>query len=174
MKLRALQWIRSHSPHFLPPLGSGRTPIRTLEARLRLRAGHFLTVAGQAPVHLECVVGSACVTQQGDARDLMLVEEDAMWVGAACLATVQALSDAEIRLAGPRGLRTLRLSANASLRLEHAMDLRIRCEYGALWLTHDGDQKDLILYRKERHAVQRASPLTISSLGISELSIAPQ
>jgi hypothetical protein len=48
----------------------------------------------------------------------------------------------------------------ATARIAH----RIECLSGALWITHDGDRRDITLSAGERHVVDRDAPLLVFAL----------
>ena len=47
----------------------------------------------------------------------------------------------------------------------------VRCNTGGLWITHDGDPKDVILHPRESYRAQRVEPMHVFSLQHSVLEI---
>lgn len=59
------------------------------------------------------------------------------------------------------------LARRALHRLDLAIGDRIECLTGCLWVTHDGDPRDVILEAGQGHVVDRATPLLVSALEAS-------
>ena len=61
------------------------------------------------------------------------------------------------------------LPRRSILDLGNAQGLTITCTRGAIWLTHDGDPKDVVLEAGQSHAVTRAARLIAQGLEDAEL-----
>jgi hypothetical protein len=55
------------------------------------------------------------------------------------------------------------LAAHATWRAGNRRGQRLECLAGHLWITHDGDPKDLILAPGERYEVRSARPMFVSA-----------
>jgi hypothetical protein len=51
------------------------------------------------------------------------------------------------------------------------MDLEVVCFRGSLWITHDGDPKDIIVEGGERYQVDRRSTMLIHALHSARLRV---
>lgn len=63
------------------------------------------------------------------------------------------------------------LAANATIRIADPLRCQVRCVSGLLWLTHDGDRKDLILGPGEQYLADRSSTLLAHALQASRLEL---
>jgi hypothetical protein len=54
-------------------------------------------------------------------------------------------------------------------RLDHARGLLLRARRGMVWITIDGDLRDIVLAPGEQWVVDSSQPLVVSSLGASAL-----
>lgn len=59
----------------------------------------------------------------------------------------------------------LELSGQEHLRLTNAEGCSVTVLSGELWITQDGDVRDLVLGRGQEHVLERDSPALLSSLG---------
>jgi hypothetical protein len=59
----------------------------------------------------------------------------------------------------------LELSDEQHLRLTDVQGCTVTVLSGELWITQDGDARDLVLGRGEEHVIDRDSPALLSSLG---------
>lgn len=57
----------------------------------------------------------------------------------------------------------IRLGQDEILRIDGGKGSTVRCEEGALWLTQDGDLRDLFLEAGQHYALDRAGPALISA-----------
>jgi len=64
---------------------------------------------------------------------------------------------------------TRNLPNRSCLDLGNAQGLTITCLRGAIWLTHDGDPKDVVLEAGQSHTVTRAARLIAQGLEDAEL-----
>lgn len=53
------------------------------------------------------------------------------------------------------------------------LGLTIRCDVGCVWLTHDGDARDVVLQRGQSHTCDRASRLVVQALEIASITTSP-
>lgn len=60
-----------------------------------------------------------------------------------------------------------RLRNGATLALARPQGWTIACEEGSLWITYDGDPKDIVLTAGQRHVAERASRMLVHALGDS-------
>jgi hypothetical protein len=66
-----------------------------------------------------------------------------------------------------------RLPRDAVLRVERPLGRTVRCIDGSLWITFDGDRRDVIVNAGGEHRCERGTMLMIQALGASaELRIA--
>jgi hypothetical protein len=56
------------------------------------------------------------------------------------------------------------LSAHAAMRVERALGRTVACLAGTLWITHDGDCRDVILTAGCRHRCDRNTRLIVQAL----------
>ena len=63
----------------------------------------------------------------------------------------------------------LALPRRSCLDLGNAQGLTITCVRGSIWLTHDGDPKDVVLEAGQSHTVTRAARLIAQGLEDAEL-----
>lgn len=54
-----------------------------------------------------------------------------------------------------------------------ATDAQIRCDRGALWLTQDGDTRDIVLKAGEQFQPDRRGNVLVYALEASSLTVAP-
>lgn len=76
----------------------------------------------------------------------------------------------------PRSRITRRLPLQLPRGEAHTLDcvdegVVVRCLGGSLWITHDGDCKDVILHAGQAYRVQRAQPMHLFMLADSVLEI---
>ena len=64
-----------------------------------------------------------------------------------------------------------RLQAGATLKLVRPLGWVIECEEGSLWMTHDGDPKDILLEAGQRHVCERPSRMLVHAMGDSVLRL---
>jgi hypothetical protein len=64
------------------------------------------------------------------------------------------------------------LKAGTMLAVPQPRGQRIECLRGSLWLTHDGDPKDIVLAAGDSYTVDRDARLLVYGLDASELRIA--
>jgi hypothetical protein len=64
------------------------------------------------------------------------------------------------------------LKAGTTLVLPAPQGHRIDCVRGSLWLTHDGDPKDIVLAPGDRYIADRNTRLVVYGLEASELRVA--
>ena len=57
--------------------------------------------------------------------------------------------------------------------LEHAKDTLITVKAGCLWITHDGDNRDALLFAGQSLPVQQTGKVTISARRSSDVTITP-
>jgi hypothetical protein len=65
------------------------------------------------------------------------------------------------------GHRTLR--RGQTFAVGRPLGMAIECLHGTLWITHDGDPKDIVLVHGQRHTATRASTMLIHALDDSSL-----
>lgn len=79
-------------------------------------------------------------------------------------------------LAAPRAMPAaapvLTLQAGTTLAVTHPRGQRIECLRGSLWLTHDGDPKDVVLAAGDCYTADRDARLLVYGLDAAELRIA--
>ena len=63
------------------------------------------------------------------------------------------------------------LAATETLRIDEPLRCNVTCLSGLLWLTHDGDPKDLILRPGEQYRATRRSTLLVHALQDSRLAL---
>jgi hypothetical protein len=63
---------------------------------------------------------------------------------------------------GPAAMR--QLDRHASLPLTQPLGLTVRCISGSVWLTHDGDSRDIVLRAGQSHTCDRAARLLVHAL----------
>lgn len=63
------------------------------------------------------------------------------------------------------------LAAHATIRIADPVGCTVTCLSGVLWLTHDGDPKDLILKPGEQYRADRRSMLLVQALEESRLEL---
>jgi hypothetical protein len=68
--------------------------------------------------------------------------------------------------------RQLALERRELLVIDDARGHRITCESGELWLTQDGDRRDIILPTGQSWLVDRPGPLVLSALAPSRATLA--
>ncbi|NEX60910.1 DUF2917 domain-containing protein [Noviherbaspirillum galbum] len=74
--------------------------------------------------------------------------------------------------AGPRcGGQVLELTARQHLRLLDARDWRVVVLEGELWITQDGDLRDVVLSRGEEHVIDRDGLALLSPMGHARFAI---
>jgi hypothetical protein len=56
------------------------------------------------------------------------------------------------------------LHKNATLDVRNPMGVTVECIYGSLWLTHDGDCKDIILEAGQRYSSATRGRLLVHAL----------
>ena len=80
---------------------------------------------------------------------------------------------ARYRFPAPTFLRPARpahtLPNKSILDLGNAQGLTLTCMKGSIWLTHDGDPKDVVLEAGQSHAVTRSARLIAQGLEDAEL-----
>jgi hypothetical protein len=67
----------------------------------------------------------------------------------------------------------LDLERGRTLRLHDAAGARLKVETGELWVTQEGDPRDLVLGPGDVHAIDRAGLSVLQALASARLSIAP-
>ena len=65
------------------------------------------------------------------------------------------------------------LQRHGCLRLAHPLGRQVRCESGTLWLTFDGDSRDVILEAGDSLLCDRDSMLLVQALAAATLSFSP-
>lgn len=58
-------------------------------------------------------------------------------------------------------------------RIERPAGWVVACVAGSVWLTHDGDPRDIVLAAGERHVADRASRLLVQALEPAAIEWAP-
>lgn len=64
-----------------------------------------------------------------------------------------------------------RLTKGATLRVQHPHGLEVVCLHGALWITHDGDVKDVVLQPGQRHTADRHACMLVHALDAAEVQL---
>ena len=64
------------------------------------------------------------------------------------------------------------LHKNATLVMRHPMSVTVQCVQGSLWLTHDGDCKDIILAPGEWYCSAKPQRLLVHALQPSQVRLA--
>lgn len=67
--------------------------------------------------------------------------------------------------------RTQSLAKSALLRIERPLDAVVQCSRGTVWVTHDGDPKDVVLVAGESYRSRSAARLIVQALEDSDLSL---
>ena len=65
-----------------------------------------------------------------------------------------------------------RLQKGAIFMVSRPMHLAIDCLRGSVWITHDGDPKDIILEVGQSHRPDRDAPMLIQALEIVDIRVA--
>lgn len=63
------------------------------------------------------------------------------------------------------------LSRHESLALGRLLGQVVECRTGELWLTVDGESRDVILHPGDRHAVTSGGPVVVSAFETSVFSL---
>jgi hypothetical protein len=74
------------------------------------------------------------------------------------------------RLVATAAIRTLK--AGTTLAVSHPRGQRIDCVRGSLWLTFDGERRDVVLDAGQSHTAESDSRLLVYGLEAAELRIA--
>ena len=64
-----------------------------------------------------------------------------------------------------------RLQKGATLVVARPQGWTLECEQGSLWITHDGDPKDILLAPGQSHVAERSSRMLVHALGDSALRL---
>jgi hypothetical protein len=81
------------------------------------------------------------------------------------------------RTAAPRAALTpaqgerQRLQKGSTLVVARPQGWTIECEQGSLWITYDGDPKDIVLAPGQSHVAERPSRMLVHALGDSALRL---
>lgn len=67
--------------------------------------------------------------------------------------------------------RPVHLSGNASIRLRHARAAQVRAVRGNVWVTQDGDPRDIVLKAGETFRLDRDDPVLIVPFGSAEVAL---
>jgi hypothetical protein len=74
----------------------------------------------------------------------------------------------ELHLRRPERVRrrvAISLGRGETLRLEHVdATVMVKCAAGCVWITHDGDPKDVILAAQESYRAEREDPMDLFAL----------
>ena len=68
-------------------------------------------------------------------------------------------------------LQSHRFEKGEILALAQPIGCEIVCLRGAVWITHDGDPKDVVLDAGQHHVVDRGTPMLIQSLANATVSV---
>lgn len=71
-----------------------------------------------------------------------------------------------------RQTTTVRMEKNQLLSIAHPLGCRIDCIQGGIWITHDGDARDILLSSGEHHIGDRRSRLIVQALEVGVVQIA--
>jgi hypothetical protein len=63
------------------------------------------------------------------------------------------------------------LHKNATLDVRNPMGVTVECIYGSLWLTHDGDCKDIILEAGQRYSSATRARLLVHALDTAQVRL---
>ena len=63
------------------------------------------------------------------------------------------------------------LHKNATLDVRNPMGVTVECIYGSLWLTHDGDCKDIILEAGQRYSSATRARLLVHALDTARVRL---
>ena len=63
------------------------------------------------------------------------------------------------------------LSLGQVLGISHALGRVVVCERGCLWLTFDGDPRDVIVRAGQQHRCDRDTRMTIEALEVTQLQV---
>ncbi|MCW5611287.1 MAG: DUF2917 domain-containing protein [Rubrivivax sp.] len=58
-----------------------------------------------------------------------------------------------------------------TLVVRHPLGMALECVRGTLWITHDGDRKDIVLQQGESYVAARTSTMLIHALDDSTVRI---
>ncbi|MBI5278953.1 MAG: DUF2917 domain-containing protein [Burkholderiales bacterium] len=67
--------------------------------------------------------------------------------------------------------RTQGLAKGALLRIDRPLGAVVQCSRGTVWVTHDGDPKDVVLEAGESYRSRSAARLIVQALEDSDLSL---
>lgn len=70
----------------------------------------------------------------------------------------------------PEGI-ALRLSRTRGATVRRALGWRVRAMHGEVWITQDGDIRDIVLRAGEEYVVDRADPVLMWTLGDADASL---
>lgn len=65
------------------------------------------------------------------------------------------------------------LARGRSLALARPQGRLVRCDRGCIWLTHDGDPRDIVLAAGEAHRCDRDAPLIVHALDDARVYVEP-
>lgn len=68
-------------------------------------------------------------------------------------------------------LQSHRFEKGEILALAQPIGSEIACLKGSVWITHDGDPKDVVLEAGERHVVDRGTPMLVQGLADATVSV---
>ncbi len=68
------------------------------------------------------------------------------------------------RSAVPPSCAVQTLQTDGLLRIAHPLGMRVDCLEGSLWITQDGDLRDVVLQAGQSFCPQSAQPVLISAL----------
>jgi hypothetical protein len=66
---------------------------------------------------------------------------------------------------------THRIQKGATVSVQRPNGLEVVCLQGTLWITHDGDVKDIVLERGQRYAADRNARMLVHALDAAELRL---
>lgn len=81
------------------------------------------------------------------------------------------LRDRPAGRAAPPPVIRLRLQRHATLVVRDPLGRQLRCDSGVLWVTHDGDPKDIVLAAGENYRAERGSRMLVHALLESQVTL---
>lgn len=66
---------------------------------------------------------------------------------------------------------THRIQKGATVSVQRPNGLEVACLQGTLWITHDGDVKDVVLERGQRYVADRNARMLVHALDAAELRL---
>jgi hypothetical protein len=66
------------------------------------------------------------------------------------------------------------LSRGRTLRVAQPLGTEIYCVQGSLWITHDGDPKDIVIEAGRSYVADRHAPLVVCALDSARLLVQPE